>query len=417
LTERDEILRFLARPGLRNLWPEVRDRLERLGGARGTVQLAGLEEDERRAVADLLGLPKLPDGDLRVRLDRLDRALRESRFGIGLQAAMEILGGPLRDRPGERDQDKLRWETLWADAEAHPVLETWPGLRRWLADLRSTGLPRRLAPGGEARLLAQSLAVLAFLSQPSRLPNGIRLPVLANEVLGTSHGLDPGRPVTTLVLRALAAIADRPPPRNAAERRELWDRAGVVADDLSCDVLVLGLAPLGGGKVGEGVRSFAAAGEPVRLTLRQLSGWDLALPPAPLRVHACENPVVVAAAADLLGPDCPPLVCLGGYPNHAVLTLLTRLASQGAEILYHGDFDWDGLKIANRLLEALPFQPWRFTAADYQEALDAQKERSELRARAVEAAWDPALAPAMAEAGLAVEEEAVIGELLADLAG
>lgn len=407
--EPDEILRFLSRSGLRRLWPEVRDRLERLGGARGTVRLEGLEEDERRALADLLGLSKLPDGELRIRLDRLDRALRESRFGIDLRTAMEVLGGPLRDRPGEREQERLRWESLWAEAEAHPALAAWPALRAWFADLRTSGLLRRLAPDREEQVLEQALAVLLFLSRP---PDGIRLPVLANAVLGTSHGLDPGRPVTTLVLRGLAAVADRPPPRGSAERRDLWDRAGVIENDLSCDVLVLGLAPVEGGLIGEGVRRFAEAGEPVRLTLRQLAGWDCALPSAP-RVYVCENPVVVAAAADRLGAACPPLVCVEGYPNQAALTLLGRLARY-TEIHYHGDFDWDGLRIANRILEAVPFRPWRFTAAEYRAA---PKEGYELRTRPVEAAWDPDLAPALAEAGIAVEEEAVLGELLGDLAG
>lgn len=403
----EEIHRFLARPGLRRLWPEVRDRLERLGGARGTVRLEGLADDERLALADLLGLPRLPERELRVGLDRLDRLLRESRFGIDLRTAMEILGGPVRDRPGEREQERLRWESLWTEAEAHPVLAVWPALKAWLTDLRTSGLSRRLAPDREEELLEQALAVLLFLSRPR---DGIRLPVLANEVLGTSHGLDPGRPVTTLVLRGLAAVADRPPPRSSAERRDLWNRVGVVENDLSCDVLVLGLAPIEGGLIGEGVRSFAAAGEPVRLTLRQLVGWDLVLPSAP-RIHVCENPVVVAAAADRLGALCPPLVCVEGYPNQAALKLLGRLARQ-CEILYHGDFDWDGLRIANRILEAIPFQPWRFTAAEYRAA---PKEGYELRTRPVEAAWDPELAPAMTEAGVAVEEEAVLGELLGDL--
>jgi len=308
--------------------------------------------------------------------------------------------------------DIMEPESLWAEAEAHPTFAVWPGLRAWLADLRSSGLLRRLAPGREEQLLKQALAVFSFLSKP---PDGIRLPALANEVLGTSHGLDPDRPVTTLVLRGLAAVADRPPPRSSAERRDLWNRAGVVENDLSCDVLVLNLAPVEGGLIGEGVRRFAEAGEPVRLTLRQLVGWDCALPSAP-RVYVCENPVVVAAAADRLGAACPPLVCAGGYPNHAVLTLLARLARYTG-LHYHGDFDWDGLRIANRLLEAVPFRPWRFTAADYRAALAAPKERYELRARQVEAAWDPELASAMAEAGAAVEEETVLAELLGDLAG
>jgi len=406
--EREEIVRALTRPGLGRLWPEVRDRLERLGGPRGTVRLAEAGDDERRAVADLLGLAELPRGELRIRLDRLDRALRGSRLGIGLPAALEALGGPLRDLTGEREDERLRWQEIWDRAEAHPAVSIRPGLRRWLADLRGNGLLRRLAPEKEGKLLDQALAVLALL------PREARLPVLASEALGASHALDPGRPMATLVLRALAVLADRPPPRSAAERRDLWESAGVIADDLSCDVLVLGLAPTGGGRIGEALRAFAAEGEPMRLTLRQLAGRDLRFP-SPLVVHVCENPVVVSAAADRWGSDSAPLVCLGGYPNHAGRRLLTRLAHQGADLLYHGDFDWPGLQIANHLLKTVPIRPWRFTAPDYRRALETEAERPGLGDRPVAAQWDPDLAPAMEAAGVAVEEETVLEELLGDL--
>lgn len=388
----------------------MRDRLERLGGPRGTVRLAEAGEDERRAVADLLGLAELPRGELRIRLDRLDRALRGSRLGIGLPAALEALGGPLRDLTGEREDERLRWQEIWERAEAHPAVSIRPGLRRWLADLRGNGLLRRLAPEKEGKLLDQALAVLALL------PREVRLPVLASEALGASHALDPGRPAATLVLRALAVLADRPLPRSAAERRDLWESAGVIADDLSCDVLVLGLAPTGGGRIEEALRAFASEGEPVRLTLRHLSGRDLRFP-SPLRVHVCENPVVVSAAADRWGVDCPPLVCLGGYPNQAGLRLLARLAHQGADLLYHGDFDWAGLQIANVLLKTVPIRPWRFGAPDYRRALETEAERPALGDRPVVAQWDPDLAPAMEAAGLAVEEETVLEELLDDLGG
>jgi hypothetical protein len=46
------------------------------------------------------------------------------------------------------------------------------------------------------------------------------------------------------------------------------------------------------------------AGQPVMLTLRQLRCHDEALPAGPVRV--CENPVVIAAAADELGSRCTP---------------------------------------------------------------------------------------------------------------
>ena len=92
------------------------------------------------------------------------------------------------------------------------------------------------------------------------------------------------------------------------------------------------------------------AGQPTVLTLRQLRCHDAALPAGVVRI--CENPVVIAAAADELGSRCPPLVCVGGQPSAAGWRLLDLLAAGGAEFRYHGDFDWGGIRIASAVLSA-----------------------------------------------------------------
>ena len=66
----------------------------------------------------------------------------------------------------------------------------------------------------------------------------------------------------------------------------------------------------------------------------------------------CENPTVVEvvaerwAAADVSGGVGPVLVCTSGQPSTAVVELLQILTADGAEVRYHGDFDWAGLRIA-----------------------------------------------------------------------
>ncbi|SDH28240.1 Protein of unknown function C-terminus [Sinosporangium album] len=72
-----------------------------------------------------------------------------------------------------------------------------------------------------------------------------------------------------------------------------------------------------------------------RLTLRQLRRHDAAMPAGAVRL--CENPVVVAAAADQLGADCAPLLCVNGRPSAAVWRLLDLLAQGGSRFAYHGD--------------------------------------------------------------------------------
>jgi Protein of unknown function C-terminus (DUF2399) len=62
-----------------------------------------------------------------------------------------------------------------------------------------------------------------------------------------------------------------------------------------------------------------------------------------------------------------------------------------------------------------PLSPWRFGAADYRRALAAGVEGPPLAGEPVAATWDPDLPAARAAGGVAVEEEAVLGDLLSDL--
>lgn len=161
---------------------------------------------------------------------------------------------------------------------------------------------------------------------------------------------------------------------------------------------------------------MAEEGEPCVLTLRQLTRRPPAV--APPIVWMCENPTVLAAAADTLGPACPPLVCLQGQPSAAALTLLRGLHEHGATLRYHGDFDWGGLRIAGVLHRRLPWRPWRYTAADYRAAVSrgTSLSLSPLVGTRTESPWEPALAAALAELGARVEEETELDILLSDLA-
>ena len=150
------------------------------------------------------------------------------------------------------------------------------------------------------------------------------------------------------------------------------------------------------------------------MRLRQLASLGPSYPSG-LVVHVCENPVVVAAAADRWGAAARPLVCVGGQPSQAARRLLADLVARGARLLYHGDFDWAGLRIASGLRESVPFAPWRFGAADYRRALAAGAEGPPLAGEPVLVGWDADLSTAMAVAGVAVEEEAVLEELVGDL--
>lgn len=64
-------------------------------------------------------------------------------------------------------------------------------------------------------------------------------------------------------------------------------------------------------------------------------------------IFVCENPGIIAIAADALGQRRAPLVCTDGMPAAVQRTLLLQLRGAGARLCYHGDFDWPGLVIGN----------------------------------------------------------------------
>ncbi|MFE7572003.1 TIGR02679 family protein [Streptomyces sp. NPDC057539] len=402
--------RTLRSPELRPIWHTVHSRLSS-GRPVTRVRLGPLDETQREALADLLGLDRLPDSHPSVSLARLEEAVTELS-GRTVRETVTELVGPLGDRAGERRREEAERVELWAWLEGHDTVRAQPALADWTASCRATGLIGG-SPDLTRTLLADALTVLAELPAQAE-----PLPVFAARVLkGDSHGLDDGTRLSTLVLRALATLHDTAAPESAADRRDVWARAGVADDDLSATVLIAGLRPAGEGSFARVARACAEAGQAASLTLAQLRApgeFTLASDPAAV-VHAVENPSILALAVRRFGPDCPPLVCTSGWPNSAAVHLLRLLADQGAILRYHGDFDGEGIRIAAYLLDKTPARPWRMTAVDYRAAA-ARTPHGPKPGRLTEAPWDPELTRAMTDQGTAVVEELVADVLLGDLA-
>jgi uncharacterized protein (TIGR02679 family) len=392
----------------------ARDRLEAGRSLTGTVTLPAATPEQRRAVERLTGRAARSGASLSVSLTEVDRILRDSGTAPGgLAEAVTRLTGPLRDLSRERADLEAAWSAAFASLDAatggRPELAQW---RRWLD---TTGLVRRLAPEpGQARLLlGQVAAVLRRL--PSR---GVPIGRLAAECCGDAHALDDGRPAGTLVLSAVRALAGLPFAAEGASdsRRAAWAAAGVHLDELSSLVLCLGLPGDTSTALGRMLASCREAGQPAALTLRQLRCHDQPLDAT--RVRICENPVVVAAAADELGAQCQPLVCVGGQPSAAGWRLLELLAAGGAEFSYHGDFDWGGIRIAGAVLRKVDWQPWWYDRQAYEAAVSAAHPLTpltELAGEPVATPWDPELAAAMRTSNVRIEEELTLDALLQDL--
>lgn len=460
--------RLLGGPEMAWLVQRVRERLTVPDGEAlaGVVVLRDPSEGQRAGAVRLVGPPRRAGRTLRVNLADVETVLRRGPWPRGLADAVVTLTGPVQDRRAARAAVAEAWASaagrLGAETGRSPELLAWwhawcaaGGLKR-AARSEATRLGVEAGPGVAGALVDQVRSVLDAL--PVR---GVPRAVFARDLLGDAHALDDARPLGRLAVTVLQAAWVRgllAPSREALEHddaarartgtslspREVWAAVGVLTSTVASTVLALGVRGAGaarapanvapgaravdlGGATAAALESMRAARSPLVLTLEQVRSGGVAPCDPSEVVRVCENPTVLEVAAarwtaaaqiDEVPADSarsPVLVCTFGQPSTAVLELLEVLTSRGAECRYHGDFDWAGMRIAQTLLRRVPWQPWRYRAEDYRRAAELSDSTLALSGPPAGTPWDPALANAMTETGIAVEEEEVVDALMADL--
>lgn len=406
---------------LASLRKRLRQRFERasLDDAVEHIRVSKLNAAEHTALASLVGRPPRFSASLQVDVRLVDAALRQAGIASSLHDALQQLDGPIIHLATEQHRLQMLWSEVVAGSEH-------PGLIGLLQAPTGIGLLKRLArqqPPMAVQLCRRADAVL------QRLPaSGITRSQLAADVLGDAHALDNGQGTATLVLavwrQVVSPVRDRdegsltepaddgsPQQVIGEERvRDIWARAGVLVNELARPALFLNLPTSGAKSHGN------PPGEPAYASLRSL----LRSPPSwavmDRKVYVCENPNLLAIAADHWGPGCAPLVCTDGMPAAAQRNLLFQLERAGARLYYHGDFDWPGLRIGNHVMREHSAQPWRFGAADYDAAVRTASSLGQpLAGTAVNALWDEALTNTMQEHRVSIAEEALAASLLQDL--
>ncbi|MBB6589424.1 TIGR02679 family protein [Ralstonia solanacearum] len=425
-----KLQRLLGGPALLSLRQRLRRHFERQseGETRVTLQLTKLSAGEHEALALLTGRTSRTTRSMRIDITQIDAALQAAGICCSLRVALERLDGPIQNRAAERAAIQAAWSEATQYRGGDARLQAW--LDTPAAGPQLKRLARQDATAAQT-LVRQADAVLRGLPAP-----GLARAQLAAQTLGNAHALDAGQPVASIVLAAWRyAEATMAPSRQEAltdpegefdgdeaddrgegtslahERaRDIWARAGILVNELARPALMLNLPIL------EQVTASWIAGEPAYLSLRQLVRTPPAWAVKDAPVFVCENPNLLAIAADRLGARCAPLVCTDGMPAAAQRALLTQLLHAGARLYYHGDFDWPGLRIANHVIRTWRAIPWRLAASDYEAAVKAAPHvRRDLDETDAVAVWDPLLTPAMHGHGLSIAEEAVADGLIEDL--
>ncbi|MGW1678909.1 TIGR02679 family protein [Saccharopolyspora sp. NPDC002376] len=409
----DDVRAVWGVDALRGLWEQAREALEAPKPA-ATFRLELPDAEAQRAVGEVYGRPMMGMGT-RINVSKLDAAVRQRGFGLGLEEVLEILHGrPVVQRESS-SRDELQEQTVGTLRAAldEQGLADADWVAPWMQWIHQYG---RVAADELPTVARHAAGVLARISLGRAPEVWTSRGELAARV-NAAYQLDNGTTLSRVVLKAAALAHGVESPSNERERRALWERCGVTLDAVSSTVLSWALPLIGPDAWSSIVRQRSELGLPTHLTHLDLRTAPPRLVEPGTAVAVCENPrVLESAAAERIEH---PVVCVSGHPSPVALTLLGRLISDGATLHHHGDFDWAGIGITRSLWEHHDVQPWRMSAGDYRQAVDrAAAERTDLPnlvGTPVPTPWDPALAELMSTAARAVEEEVVLPTLLDDL--
>lgn len=312
------------------------------------------------------------------------------------------------------DEAKSRTSECWLKELLTAVLEQ-DASNKSLAFIRKQTRPAE--PGAEVRaFLNLGRRILDSLpAQPERY-----MAVFAAELTGDPHAFDRGRKEQAFLRILLDWMQPQENDRQmqpviAEQKRYL--RAGLLINDVSNYVMTLGLrAWKRNGEEHMGMKEFFAEREPVQLPLADIVRWSKVRCPND-RLYMVENPTAYAVLCERWqGKQA--LACVGGQPRLSVYELLGRLVPE-TEVWYAGDFDPEGLLIAERLscYYKGSFHLWHMRAEDYY-ASNPVKSLDDDRLKKLENLSDPMLrktAEAIAEQRVAGYQEKLLQRYIDDI--
>lgn len=246
----------------------------------------------------------------------------------------------------------------------------------------------------------------------------LRLAVFSTHITKNPHSFDQGSSSGTLLEHFLARLFSFATVKNALERATLLYQAGLIVDDVSSNCLLSGVVAKKSTDYHLGFEGFYKEKEPFIITMNSLRNIDSIISPA-AKVFVFENPSVFTTVYENTKTEFPALICSNGQLNLATMLVLEHLSKSGTQIYYSGDFDPEGLLIAQQL--KIKFKDslvlWRYDIENYEKALSNEKLDS-TRLKKLKNIKETSLlevSEAILISGFAGYQEALIKELIMDI--
>lgn len=380
---------FKEQPVLGRMLKGFREKYASYGAFSGTVILRNLKPEEIEILEGFFRKNYHGQKSVSISAGSFRKALGESRFGeispeeiLRLYFDEEIIGKKERKNQEEEQISALfrkvsgEWGSSLSGQWVEEVWEEKPPVYFYLVRKYRDDSGRPAALEDALRFWAK---VLRFL--PGEKGNAEYLPVFSARMTGNPHFFDEGTPegrafyqLVQWYVEKRECCLDQFRIFPTLRKQRVYLAAGILRDDISNYATVSGVrAWKRGGLLHAGMEGFLEEDGTVMVPLSAIVGWEEAECTGN-RVYIVENPSVFSILSEKIKGKYA-CMCMNGQPRLASVLLLDLLGKRRTEVYYAGDFDPEGLLIAQKVKQYYdgPFFYWHMTAEDYERSRSSER--------------------------------------------
>lgn len=416
---------FKKKPVYEKLFNEFKKKYESHGKIGGIAVLTGLSTGDKEDISGFLMKDFTSEEEVRVSAKLFEKALLKSRFSslTTLDILTRYFGIKLRTNKEKSEENEGKRAEYLAELTEYTDKAY---IKEWLTGVFCTGADGAVviarsynADKNELKIILQKLIkAIPMLPYFQGGKKKELLAVFAAQAAGNPHFFDDNTlagNLLTAFLRDYFRFGYEDDLSEAENRSKVLFKAGLIKDTLSNDVIVYGIrGRCVDGSLHQGMEGFLHQKEPVKLSLLTLANLEETFTNSiDRRVYIVENPAVFSILTSRFPEKA--FICSYGQIRRAVFMLLD-LFDKNTVFSYAGDFDPEGLLIAERLKkrygERLAF--WKYEPEMYIKYMSEEK-LTKQRIKKLDGVRDATLlkiAELMREEGRAAYQESMLEEYL-----
>ena len=353
-----------SKEGLTRLMNKLKEKYISLSRPSGTVTLNNLTEIESIDISNLLGKRIYKEDNFKISFREITKKINEGRYSDFTW--QELLNDYFNENIITKEEEILTkkqeeiefYNNIYEKNKDREYIEIIKEIM--VNDEIISKIIKQKYHKNRLSLQEEINNILLLLDNIPKYPTS--LAVYAS-LTGNPHYLDLNKNTSTLFLKILSRIKQIEYEEKLESKINILSEINVYTDPISNFVITYKLT---GNSI---LNELAKNNEVVNLNLLNINKLSKVDTNNKI-VYVFENPSLLTSLIDLNVP----IIITSGIPNISLYTLLKKLKKSNTKIYYNGDFDPEGLLIAEKLKQRFPnIELFCYSDIDYNNAKSKEK--------------------------------------------